>query len=76
MFCKHCNINLQYTHETWLHEEEYKRAITLQEVKAKLGKTWKDSQRVRKPKEMMHEHFTQEGDPIQVAKKEELQESM
>lgn len=74
-FCKQHNITWKYTHKTWLHEEEYKRSITLQEVEAKLGRKQKDSQRVNKPRDMMHENFAQEEVPMQIAGEEELQES-
>jgi len=30
IFCQQHNIGWQYTHETWLHKQEYKPAKTLQ----------------------------------------------
>ena len=39
IFCLQHNISWQYTHETWLHEEEYKRPLHYKRSNPNWGKS-------------------------------------
>lgn len=66
-FQKH-NLCKDYTHETWVHEEDY---TSWQEVETKLWKKQKVPQNTRKFEDVRHEEIAHEDVEGQVTKEKE-----
>ena len=52
IFCQKHDINWEYTHETWVQEEEYKWDTSWEKVEEKLWKKYKAFRKASKSEEM------------------------
>lgn len=73
-FCIQHNLTWAYAHYTNLEEEMYERETSLHEVKDRILKNKKATQRYIKPREMPQEEFIQGKSLVQVVDPSKQQE--